>query len=181
MMDVLVSAASKHGATAEIAAEIGKAFESAGLTVTVAPPEDITDIGAFDAFVIGSAVYAGRWRKSAREMVERNASDMAGRPVWLFSSGPLGDPPKPTEDPVDIAALAEATRMVGHRLFAGKLALSSLNFGERAIVASLRAPVGDFRDWEEVRAWAEEIVHALRAGVSPPHRADPIDDIGGSA
>jgi menaquinone-dependent protoporphyrinogen oxidase len=31
-------------------------------------------------------------------------------------------------------------------------------------VTAMRAPVGDFRDWTAVRAWAEEIATALQAG-----------------
>ena len=46
----------------------------------------------------------------------------------------------------------------GHHLFAGKLDKAMLSFPERAIVGALRAPDGDFRDWDEIRNWANEIV-----------------------
>jgi Flavodoxin domain len=105
MMRVLVTAASKYGATAEIAAVLDKH----GLEATVLPPEQVKGVDGYDAVVAGSAVYAGHWLKPTRELVERHAGALAGRPVWLFSSGPVGDPPKPEEDPVDVADLLAAT------------------------------------------------------------------------
>jgi menaquinone-dependent protoporphyrinogen oxidase len=162
-MKVLVTAASKYGATAEIAQAIGDELQKRELDVTVAAVGDVTSIEDYDAVVAGSAVYAGHWLKVAREFVERNATALAVRPVWLFSSGPVGDPPKPEEDPVDVAALLEATTAQGHKVFPGKIDKKQLNFGEKAIVMALRAPEGDFRNWEEVRAWASRIGGDLHA------------------
>ena len=108
-MRVLVTAATKYGATAEIAAAIAKVLDEHGLEATALPPEQVKEVDGYDAAVVGSAVYAGHWLKPARELVERHAGALAGRPVWLFSSGPVGDPPKPEEDPVDVADLLAAT------------------------------------------------------------------------
>jgi len=98
-MKVLVRAASKHGATEEIAQTIGDALTARGIEVAVTPVDDVASVEDYDAFVAGSAVYAGSWMKSAKEFVERNAEGLRARPVWLFSSGPVGDPPKPDEAP----------------------------------------------------------------------------------
>jgi menaquinone-dependent protoporphyrinogen oxidase len=100
--------------------------------------------------VLGSAVYAGHWLKPARELVGRLGTVVADRPVWLFSSGPVGDPPKPEEDPVDVAEILTATRARDHRVFAGRLVRRQLSFPERAIVSALCVPEGDFRDWPEI-------------------------------
>ena len=160
-MNVLVTAASDHGATAEIASAIGEALRERGMVVTVAPVEDVPGVEGYDAFVIGSAVYAGHWLKAARKFVESHARGLSGRPVWLFSSGPIGDPPKPTEESVDVAPLAATVHACGHGLFGGKLDRSTLSFGERAIVTALRAPEGDFRDFAEIRDWALGIAESL--------------------
>lgn len=160
-MKVLVSAASKHGATAGIADVIGSALMTSGFEVSVMEPGQVDDIDNFDAIVVGSAVYAGHWMKSAIELTERFAERFPGKPVWLFSSGPIGDPPKPTEDPVDVVEVMKVTGARGHRLFAGKLDKAMLSFPERAIVSALRAPYGDFRDWDEIRNWAHEIASSL--------------------
>jgi menaquinone-dependent protoporphyrinogen oxidase len=161
MMRVLVTAATRYGATAEIAAAIAEVLDKHGLEATVLPPEQIKGVDGYDAIVVGSAVYAGHWLKPARELLERHSAALADRPVWLFSSGPVGDPPKPEEDPVDVADLLAATGAREHRIFAGKLVRKQLSFPERAIVSALHVPDGDFRDWTQVRQWAAGIASAL--------------------
>jgi menaquinone-dependent protoporphyrinogen oxidase len=42
-----------------------------------------------------------------------------------------------------------------------------LGFAEKAIVLALRAPEGDFREWDAVRDWAKDIGVALQASASP--------------
>jgi menaquinone-dependent protoporphyrinogen oxidase len=158
---VLVSAASKHGATAEIADRIGERIREAGWDVTVASPDEVDSPGTYDAVVLGSAVYAGHWMSSAIELSARIAGTTPRPPVWLFSSGPIGDPPKPEVDPDDAAKVMEQTGARGHRLFAGKLDRAALGFAEKAIVVALRAPDGDFRDWAEIESWADEIARAI--------------------
>ncbi|MGZ5385477.1 MAG: flavodoxin domain-containing protein [Acidimicrobiia bacterium] len=167
-MKVLVSAASKHGATAGIADAIGSTLMTRGFEVTVKEPGHVEEVHTFDAIVVGSAVYAGHWMKPAIELTERFAERFPGKPVWLFSSGPLGDPPKPTEDPVDVDEVMKVTEARDHRVFAGKLDKAMLSFPERAIVGALRAPYGDFRDWDEIRSWAEEIAESLIDAAARP-------------
>jgi menaquinone-dependent protoporphyrinogen oxidase len=103
--------------------------------------------------------------KPMRELVDRFEVELAGRPVWLFSSGPIGDPPQPEEDPVDVASIMEKTAARDHLLFAGKIDRKKLNFGERAIVSALKAPEGDFRDWDEIRDRALAIAGELKTRV----------------
>lgn len=160
---ILVTVASKYGSTQEIAAFVGRVLGEHGVNVSEMGIEDVTSLDGIDAVVAGSAVYAGHWLKPAREFLERHATDLKTKPVWLFSSGPIGDPPKPQEDPVDASSLMELTGARDHRVFAGKLDRRALNFGEKAIVMALRAPEGDFRDWNEIREWAAGIARTLDA------------------
>lgn len=160
---VLVSAGSKHGATAHIADRIGDILAARGLEVTVARPEQVDRVEGYHTVVLGSAVYAGRWQKEARDLAGRVAVCDPRPEVWLFSSGPVGDPPKPEEDPVDVAEIVAATEARQHRVFAGRIDRSVLGFGERAILTALRAPEGDFRDWEEIGEWAERIADDIQA------------------
>ena len=163
-MKVLVTAATKHGATAEIAAAIGEVLGGEpGLDAAVIPPEQVATIDGYDAVVLGSAVYVGHWLAAARELVDRAGGALADKPVWLFSSGPVGDPPKPEENPVDVAEIVAATKAREHRVFAGKLVKQQLGFGEKAMVVALRVPEGDFRDWAEIKGWASEIAQSLRS------------------
>ncbi len=156
-MKVLVSAGSKHRATLEIAEAIGSELVRRGHDATVVSAEDVDGLSGFEAAILGSGVYGGHWLPAARQLVEKNAAELAKIPVWLFSSGPVGDPPKPEEEPVDVAELMSKTNAEDHRLFAGRIDPDNLGFAERAIVKALRAPVGDFRDWEAITSWAGEI------------------------
>lgn len=113
-----MSAASKYGATAEIARAIGDVLVDRGLEVTVIPPEEVGAVEDYDAVVLGSAVYMGQWMKPATELVDRQALAMTARTVWLFSSGPVGDPPRPVENPVDVSQTLAATNAREHRVFA---------------------------------------------------------------
>lgn len=167
-MRILVSAASKHGSTEGIARAIAGALNDAGHEVVMQSPEVVERLGGFDAAVIGSAVYAGHWLPAATSLIEREAQALAAIPVWLFSSGPIGDPPKPADDPVDIAHLRDLTSAVDDRVFPGRLDRQGMGFAERAICAALRAPEGDFRPGDEIRAWAADIARELSSRPQRP-------------
>lgn len=164
---ILVASASRHGATAEIAERIGTTLEEKGLETTVASAEQVTDIDGYRAVILGSAVYAGHWLDAAKQVADQIAASTASPPVWLFSSGPIGDPPKPEEEPVDVADIYEKTSAREHRIFAGKIDRSRLSFGEKAIMIAVRAPEGDFRDWDEIAGWASDIADTLMAERRP--------------
>lgn len=158
---ILVSAGSKHGSTLEIAERIGEVLRDRGYEVDVAPPDEVVGLGRYEAVVLGSAVYAGHWTPSAVELAGRVAERRENLATWLFSSGPIGDPPKPEEDPVDITEIFESTGARAHQVFSGKIDKSKLSFGEKAILIAVRAAEGDFRDWDEIAAWAGEIANQL--------------------
>ena len=160
-MKVLVCAASKYGATSEIAQAVADVMAGRGCEVTVLPPEKVGAVEEFDAVVLGSAVYMGQWMKPARELAERSASALAARQVWLFSSGPIGEPAKPADDPVDVTKILQATKARDHQIFAGKLAKKHLSFPDRAVVSAIRAQEGDFRNWAQIKDWATGIANAL--------------------
>jgi menaquinone-dependent protoporphyrinogen oxidase len=163
---VLVVYATKYGATAEIAKRIGQTLSKKGLAVDVQPADQVSDLAAYQAVVLGSAVYAGNWRKEAASFLEANQQALAERPVWLFSSGPTGE-----GDPVKLMKgwrFPEALQPVADRIqprdiafFSGEIDLDKLNLPEKLIVKGLKAPTGDYRDWEEIEAWAESIAGDL--------------------
>jgi menaquinone-dependent protoporphyrinogen oxidase len=163
-MKVLVSAASRHGATTEVAATIAAALTAAGVEGIAVAPAEVTGLDGYDAAVLGSAVYMGRWLDPARELLEQHREALAKRSVWLFSSGPVGEPPKPDEEPVEAPALVALVGAREHRVFPGQIEKKRLGFGEKAIMAAVRAPEGDFRPWSDIEAWASGIAAELLAG-----------------
>lgn len=169
-MDVLVAYASKHGSTAGIARAIAVRLTEVGVPAAARPVDDVDGLDDVPAVVLGSAIYAGSWRKEAVEFVHRHAEPLAERPVWLFSSGPLGEQVQDEEEqPRQLPEIVGIVRPVEHRIFFGALDRSKLGFGERMIVKAVKAPDGDFRDWDEIRAWADAIASDLAARDGDPH------------
>ena len=166
-MKVLVAVASKHGSSIEIGQVIESTLRSAGLTVDLARLEDDPSLDGYDAAVLGSGVYSGHWMRAAREYVDAHEAELKAIPVWLFSSGPVGDPPRPLENPAEVASVVKRIGARGHRLFAGKIDGSELRVAEKALVALVRAEQGDFRPWSEISVWAESIAESLAEPVQP--------------
>ena len=161
-MTVLVTAASKHGSTQEIAEAIGRALADSGVAVEVEPLERVKAVDAYEAVVLGSAVYIGSWTREAKHFVRAHRGALAQRPVWIFSSGPVGMPPKPDlPSAVKVDEIADATHPREHRVFAGKIDHRSLGIAERAVTKAVHATEGDFRDWPRIEAWGRSIAQAL--------------------
>jgi menaquinone-dependent protoporphyrinogen oxidase len=162
-MKVLVTVASKHGSTFEIAEAIGSELATRGLEVSVVPVEDVRTVDEYEAIVLGSAVHMGKWMKSAKEFVAREKATLTSTPVWLFSSGPVTDRSKP-DDPADRHEgdqIANGLAAREHSVFRGKLDKGELSIAERAAVRIAKAPSEDQRDWEAIRMWAAGIGAAL--------------------
>lgn len=162
-MAILVSVESRHGATEQIGRRVAQLLIDAGWPVDVVPPAEVTEVTPYTAVIVGSAVYGGSWLAPAREFVERFAIELRERPVWVFSSGPIGDPPKPIGDPAGVAPLVRLIGARGHGIFAGRLVDAELGIAEKLMTRAVRAPYGDFRNWRAVDAWAGEIIRALDA------------------
>ena len=167
---VLVAVASRHGATRGIGEIVGEQLQMRGIDAVVRDVDDVQSLAGYDAFIVGSAVYMGNWLKPARQLALRLIADGGVQPIWLFSSGPIGEPAEPAGDPASIGSLLGGPRIRGHRVFAGKLDLGSLGPFERITTKLLHIPEGDFRRWSEVELWAQEIAAVLSA--TAPHRVD---------
>ena len=189
MQRIQVVYASRHGGTAGIAERIAAILRTEGLEVALESAASKPDPSGFDAYVVGSGVYMGSWLDDGVRHLERHAAMLATRPVWLFSSGPLPGSSKETQadDPVTvalgpedgpgsgghkrIAALSALIRPRGHRVFQGAYDPTDppKSFPER-VVRLLPAskdilPIGDFREWDAIEAWAHEIAAELRSPV----------------
>jgi menaquinone-dependent protoporphyrinogen oxidase len=189
MSRIQVVWASRHGSTAGIAERIAEVLRTAGNEVMVADAARQPDPDGFDGFIVGSGVYMGSWLKEGVEFLERHQATLATRPVWLFSSGPLPGSSKETDstDPLEvalgpaqgigsgghrrIAALGTAIGVRDHRVFLGAYDPSDppKSVSERFVRlmpgASRILPVGDFRDWDAIEAWAHDIANALTTEV----------------
>ena len=160
-MKVLVTAASRHGSTAEIASIIAGILQSSEIDAEAVPPDAVESVVGYDAVILGSAVYAGQWLESARAFVARHADDLATRPVFLFSSGPLGYPSRRPVEPADAIAVETTIGAMDLQVFPGRLIGRDLSLPERLITTKTHLPYGDFRAWDDILDWTREIARYL--------------------
>lgn len=172
-MTVLVAYASRHGATRELAGHIAGVLADSGRTAEAHPVTDNIDLRDYDAAVIGSAAYAGRWLTEAVAFVADHRQALSVMPVWLFSSGPLGHDPATTAAaearaaavPQEVPWLQELVGARQHLVFSGALRPDDLTFRERMLrrlpAARSILPEGDFREWDEIEDWARAIAARL--------------------
>jgi menaquinone-dependent protoporphyrinogen oxidase len=179
-MVVLVAYATRHGATAGIAERLAASLCDNAVAAVPMPVNEVRDVRAHDAVVLGGAAYMFHWLKDATSFARRNRVALRERPVWLFSSGPLGTDlvDKDGRDvmevcrPKEFDELTPLLRARGERVFFGAYdpgappeTISEHMF---ALLPHARAalPAGDFRDWSAIDAWAVEIAAALATDVS---------------
>lgn len=161
-MNVIIVVGSKHGSTRSIAEAVGDELRNGGVDVSIVDANSAAvSLDCYDAAVIGSAVYVGRWMKDARNFLNANRESLRKMPLWLFSSGPLGDGSEQPDALADVSAFAKDVHARDHRIFSGSLDKADLSRAERAAVRLVHAPYGDAREWGEIRSWAKTIAAQL--------------------
>jgi len=161
-MKVLVAVGSKYGSTREVGAAVADVLRENGFDVHLNDACDIPSVRFYDAIIIGSAVYGGLWRKDASALVRDHAATLRTRNVWLFSVGmtQVTKPDQPLDEAEELAVEAGALE---HKRFGGRLVVDRLNVGEKALIKLINPPIGDFRDFDEIREWAEQVALRLQA------------------
>ena len=163
---VLVAYASRSGSTAEIGEKIAEVLRREGLAVDLQPVGQVKGLEGYSTVLLGSAVYYGRWRKEAVNFLAAKEKDLLDKKVWFFSSGPAGE-----GDPVELLEgwtfpplqqeIADRIHPQGVIVFHGVMDDKKMNFFERWILKKMDAPLGDFRDWEMITGWAEDVAEQL--------------------
>jgi menaquinone-dependent protoporphyrinogen oxidase len=166
---VLIVYASKHGSTREIAEAIAGELRVSGCAVDCCEAHEAGRPDGYDAVVLGSATYIKRWRREARRFLHHHRDALAQRPLWLFSSGPVGekDPGPGWIEPHAVVRAAEELGARGHVVFGGRVPADPQNFVERAMARDTPAQFADRRDWDEIRAWARTIAQDVRRSGAP--------------
>ncbi|WP_458247681.1 flavodoxin domain-containing protein [Streptomyces sp. MAI_2237] len=159
--NVLVAYGTTNGSTRGIAEAVADVLRKEGLSADTAPAATVTDVTPYDAFVVGGALYAGRWHRDARRFVRRNRRTLAERPLWLFSSGPL-DASASEKDIPPVPWVRRALDKLdarGHVTFGGCLEEGAKGRIARMIIRNGKG--GDFRDFPEIEAWAARVADEL--------------------
>jgi menaquinone-dependent protoporphyrinogen oxidase len=161
MEHILVCYASRYGSTRGIAEIIADELRDAGYEVTLSPVSDVGDPGNYDAVIIGSPLYMGKWLVEAREYVSRFRNSLRSRPVAVFTAGfTLRELTDSRLTAVD-EALASSVKLyispVAIGYFAGKLDPDHMTTADRAIITLTGAVPGDFREPDEIKKWTRTL------------------------
>ncbi len=171
--NILVTYASKYGATAEIAEKIGEVLRKANFQVDVLPVDKVKDPDPYQAVIVGAALYVGKWHKKGVDFIKAYEKTLAHRPVWIFSSGPSGegDPLELIDGqqlPADVQPIVKRIQPRDVTVFHGNIDVNKINSMEKFAVKNIvKKPFGDFRDWDMIAAWANKVAAALKDGHAP--------------
>jgi len=158
MSKALIVYGSTTGSTEGVADRIGKVLAGRGVQADVVAAAAAPDPAGYDVVFVGSGVRAGSWHAPVKGWVTKHAAALKDGKVAFFTVGLTlaSDPGKTAEvraftDPL----IAETgVRPVDVGVFAGTNDPKKFSFVERTIMKLMKAPEGDFRDWDAIEAWA---------------------------
>jgi menaquinone-dependent protoporphyrinogen oxidase len=159
---ILVTYASRTGATAGVAEAIGKTLAESGVQVEVLPVQAVKDLVPYRAVVVGSAIQSGKWLPEAMEFVETNQSALIRLPCAAFlvcMTLAIGRGKYRQEVAAWMGPVRQLVRPASEGLFTGVLDISKVpslsdRLKFRMSVVMGVWPEGDQRDWEAIRNWA---------------------------
>jgi len=158
---ILVAYDTKNGSTADVAQAIAASLRAHGALVDVERAGAVRDLSGLDALVVGAPIYSGRWLSGAHRVLKRAGKLAPGRsiPIAIFALGPRVD-----EGPENWVRPREQFE---HALskHASVSPVSTALFG--GADPPKKSPRRDIRDWNAIRAWAEEIAPLLGVRAGP--------------
>jgi menaquinone-dependent protoporphyrinogen oxidase len=153
----LVTYATSHGSTKEVAEAVAAALREVGLEVDIQPARKVSTLEGYDAVVLGAPLYMFRWHKDARRFLSRHQKALVERPAAVFALGPFytGDEEEfqGSREQLD-KELAEFPwfKPVDLVIFGGKFEPENMHFAYRLFMKEI--PASDLRDWAAIRDWA---------------------------
>lgn len=156
----LVVYASRFGSTAGVADAIAEELRAGGWSIDVSSVDDAAAPDAYDAVVIGSAVYNARWMPEALDYVRRNQNGLNERPTAYFQVCLSVLHTNELKQHIIDAWMEPANRLappVSAATFAGAIDRKNITGSMRLLVWMSRIPDGDYRDWDAIRSWGNAL------------------------
>jgi menaquinone-dependent protoporphyrinogen oxidase len=157
---VLVTYATRAGSTGEVAEAIGRILRDRGFFADVRTIKSRPRVKEYDVVLIGSAVRTGAWLPEAVSFAAEHQLDLKRIPVAVFTvhlhhTG--RDPQSVANRRAYLSTVRPLLNPISEGYFSGAINPASLPLLERLMVKAVKAPTGDFRDWEVIQAWAESL------------------------
>lgn len=167
---ILVTYTSRFGATAGVAEAIGKTLTGHGADVDVLPMRDVKDLAPYQSVVAGSAINGGAWLPEGMEFVRAHQAELRSKPFAAFLVCMTLTMKNGEQYRSHVATWLDPVRSlvrpVSEGLFAGALNISKIPSWSDRLKFRLSVlfgawTEGDHRDWNAIRAWADNIYPAL--------------------
>ena len=167
-MIVLITYASIHGSTKEIAERISSIISpqiKSPSTAEVLPMEEVSDLSKYNFVIIGSAVHNFVWIPLGSSWLSTNSAALSKSTVWAFSVGTPFAVGKFAQRMLEsddeerklTEAIAQHVKVEGHMLFNGRFLKSHATTKFNLWWRVFGGKFGDFRDWENIDKWAGEV------------------------
>ncbi len=158
---ILIAYASRAGSTGEVAAAIGKRLNQDGTPVEVRRVDEVSDLSAYRAVILGSAVRMSQWLPEASDFVQKQRAMLQQIPTAFFSCGVTlreDTPANRQEMESYVAPVRQILEPVANGLFGGKMDYSKLSLLMRLMIQyAIKVPEGDFRSWSAIDAWTDSL------------------------
>ncbi|MEL6148865.1 MAG: flavodoxin domain-containing protein [Chloroflexota bacterium] len=175
---LLVTYASPHGSTAEVATFAGHLLNAYDVEIDVKHADEVTDVSAYDAFILGSAVHASMWLPSISRLMFRFEKELSQKPIYLFMMCIIVLEEGGREKALETFVWKEALERLNLsrdniEVFAGRLDWSQTSGDERWMISTRyegnELPgrnQADYRDWQAIAAWFHKIANDLELPIN---------------
>jgi menaquinone-dependent protoporphyrinogen oxidase len=163
--NVLVTYATKTGATAAVAAAVGKVLSARGLAVTVKPITAKLALDGYQAVVIGSPIRVSSWLPEVVQFIRANRARLSQLPTAIFTVHRLNAGDDAASQKARLAYTAPVRQFLTPQaevFFTGAMDFNKLSFVDRLLAKpvdhSSPTGAGEDRDWDKMRGWAQSIL-----------------------
>jgi menaquinone-dependent protoporphyrinogen oxidase len=166
---ILVTYATRTGWTAGVAEAIGRNLAENSASVDVLPMQDVKDLSAYRAVVMGSAINGGEWLPEALQFVQTHRAELSQKPFAAFlvcmTLAMRNGEQYRSHVAGWLAPVRALVQPVGEGLFAGGLEVRKISSSSDRLKFRLSVlfgiwKEGDHRDWDAIREWTMS-VHPL--------------------
>jgi menaquinone-dependent protoporphyrinogen oxidase len=165
MPTVLVTYATKAGSTAGVAQKIAEQLQQKQCTVDLMPVDQVKDLSPYQTIILGSGIRGGSFFTEANRFIEINKSTLARKNTHVFLVCLTMHQNTPENrriaegylDPIHVYF-----RPKSEGLFGGVYYSANHNLMERLIMKAMNAPEGDFRHWNEIAVWVDQVAKTIQ-------------------
>ncbi len=174
-MNILIAYASKKGSTQEIADYMADHLRKNAYTVTVAHCDTVQTLAEYDAVLLGTGIYSGRWLPAAETFLRRLTAELDETPFFYFLVCirllETGGYDHVMQEYVPEHLIKQVKNIQGQTAFAGKLSYADIDWRERWTLSMrydgeakpMEQLVEDHRNWQTIQRWIEDVERKLKA------------------